>query len=968
MQQNVVGSVIRCSCLARLAKPHAPLFIGHRRAGRTSEGDDFKALEADFAAPFPKIRAGKIKGIPEFDEHVQRHEQALDVLAPRIVNERFDGHERATGRQRVVGGANEVHLLLQIPVVENHAHGDDVGLRQRVFEEIAGGCDDAVFQSGGGDVLLGDGFDFAEVERGTFQVRMSFSHFNGKQAGRAPDVAKRLEFRKVTFLGKRLEVDAREAGHRAHELFQTRQVGVELLEHALLAVLDFILRAAGAKRFRQIIPELEQPGVEHDENAADVAWAFLVKEQRAFRCIEVFRGRPVAVPAEEFHRHERIEKVRDGARVQAQFSAQFVPAQTTAAKLRKQAELDGCQQYFGRPETKGGLQNRSGIVLRVHNTVHLIADAVKSEDNNSRSEEVAKIPTQGLFRRDSLLLFAAFVNIAEEIQKRRTFAIISHPDAGKTTLTEKLLLYGGAVQLAGSVTARKNQRATTSDWMELEKKRGISISSTVLQFDYDGYRINLLDTPGHKDFSEDTYRVLTAVDSVVMVIDSAKGIEPQTRKLFEVCRQRRVPIFTFMNKCDRPMKNPLELLDELERVLGIGAFPVNWPIGNGFEFQGVYDRHTQKMHLFERTIGGQYRAPVQVGGLHDEIICGRLDDATFHRTVEELEMLEHAGHEWDDAAVLAEKTTPVFFGSASNNFGVQLLLDGFLKHAPGPKGRFGVPPFGGGARLSSAAPTNGESAAGEDTCPPNFIAPEHPAFSGFIFKIQANMDPKHRDRIAFVRVCSGKFERDMTVYHSRSEKKVRLSSSHKIFGNERETVNEAFPGDVIGLVGHDGFGIGDTLTTDPKINYREIPLFTPEAFSYLHNPNTAKFKQFRQGLDQLLQEGVIQALYLRNSSVKTPLLAAVGPLQFEVVQYRLESEYGAESRLESTPWTVVRWLPANIKEDDLDALSLPTGARIAYDIGKNLVVLFVNEWSSNYFAETNKGVALSALPVPTARE
>jgi len=541
------------------------------------------------------------------------------------------------------------------------------------------------------------------------------------------------------------------------------------------------------------------------------------------------------------------------------------------------------------------------------------------------------------------------VSIAQEIQKRRTFAIISHPDAGKTTLTEKLLLYGGAVQLAGSVTARKNQRATTSDWMELEKKRGISISSTVLQFDYDGYRINLLDTPGHKDFSEDTYRVLTAVDSVVMVIDAGKGIEPQTKKLFEVCRQRGVPIFTFMNKCDRPTRDPLELVDELERVLGIGAFPVNWPIGNGFDFRGVFDRQTSQMHLFERTVGGQFRAPVSVGDIHDPAVRGQLDEQTFNQTVEELQMLETAGEVWDDAAVLAGLSTPVFFGSASNNFGVQLLLDGFLKHAPGPKGRNSVAPAG-------------------ETPHPALIEPEHPAFSGFVFKIQANMDPKHRDRIAFIRVCSGKFERDMTVHHSRSEKKVRLSSSHKIFGNERETVNEAFPGDVIGLVGHDVFGIGDTLTTDPRIAYKEIPRFTPEAFSYLHNPNTAKFKQFRQGLDQLLQEGVIQALYLRNSSIKTPLLAAVGPLQFEVVQYRLESEYGAPSRLESAPWTVVRWLPTGLKEEDLDSLSLPTGARIAYDIGKNPVVLFTNEWSANYFGETNRSVALSAQPVQTTRD
>lgn len=539
-----------------------------------------------------------------------------------------------------------------------------------------------------------------------------------------------------------------------------------------------------------------------------------------------------------------------------------------------------------------------------------------------------------------MLPSASSVSTANEIQKRRTFAIISHPDAGKTTLTEKLLLYGGAVQLAGSVTARKNQRATTSDWMELERKRGISISSTVLQFDYSGYRINLLDTPGHKDFSEDTYRVLTAVDSVVMVIDAAKGIESQTRKLFEVCRQRGVPIFTFINKCDRPMREPLALLDELERVLGIGAFPVNWPIGTGLDFKGVYDRRAKQVHLFERTVGGQYRAPVAVGGLSDSFVRERLDEETYRKVSEELEMLDHAGEAFDDDVVLAGWTTPVFFGSAINNFGVQLLLDGFLQHSPAPK-----------ARVIAGTP----------------IAPEHPAFSGFIFKIQANMDPKHRDRIAFVRVCSGKFERDMMVLHPRSQKKVRLSSSHKLFGNERETLDEAFPGDIIGLVGLSDFGIGDTLTTDPTINYKEIPRFTPEAFAYLHNPNTAKFKQFRQGLDQLLQEGVIQALSLRNVTVKVPLLAAVGPLQFEVVQYRLESEYGAASRLEPASWTVVRWLPLDFKEPDLDALSLPTGSQLAYDMAQHPVVLFANEWSANYFGQTNPKVPLSALPPEVVR-
>ena len=439
----------------------------------------------------------------------------------------------------------------------------------------------------------------------------------------------------------------------------------------------------------------------------------------------------------------------------------------------------------------------------------------------------------------------ALVDSTKKVQTRRTFAIISHPDAGKTTLTEKLLLYGGAVQLAGSVTARKNQRATTSDWMELEKKRGISISSTVLQFDYGGYRLNLLDTPGHKDFSEDTYRVLTAVDSVVMVIDAAKGIEPQTRKLFEVCRRRGVPIFTFINKCDRPMKDPLALLDELERVLGIGAFPVNWPIGNGFEFQGVFDRQTRLMHLFERTVGGQYRAPVQVGGMRrrthprptrrrDVSQDGRrVGDARTRRArmgrCGRARGQDHAGlfrqrHQQLRRAALAGWVPETRAGSARAAF-------------VNAAGR------GPCACLRLKPPGYGEQRGGGAT----FIAPEHPAFSGFIFKIQANMDPKHRDRIAFVRVCSGKFKRDMTVHHSRSEKKVRLSSSHKIFGNERETVDEAFPGDVIGLVGHDGFGIGDTLTADPTILYKEIPRFTPEAFSYLHNPNTAKFKQFRQG-------------------------------------------------------------------------------------------------------------------------
>jgi peptide chain release factor 3 len=523
----------------------------------------------------------------------------------------------------------------------------------------------------------------------------------------------------------------------------------------------------------------------------------------------------------------------------------------------------------------------------------------------------------------------------QEISRRRTFAIISHPDAGKTTLTEKFLLYGGAVQLAGSVTARKNQRATTSDWMELERQRGISVSSTVLQFEYRGFCVNLLDTPGHKDFSEDTYRVLTAVDAAVMVIDAGKGIESQTRKLFEVCRQRGIPIFTFMNKMDRPARDPLSLLDELERVLGIAAYPVNWPLGDGHDFRGVFDRQGKLVHFFERVPGGEYRAPVSVHGLADPIVREGMNPEVYARTVEELAMLDGAGAAFEHAAVLAGELTPVFFGSAVNNFGVQLLLDAFLEFAPTPRPRS----------------VNGRE-----------IAPHEPGFSGFIFKIQANMDPKHRDRLAFVRICSGRFERDMTVVHTRTGRKVRLSSSHKLFGRDRETIDEAYPGDVVGLVGHTDFRIGDTLAEDPSLVYHEIPRFTPECFAWLQSPSTAQFKRFREGLEQLLQEGVVQAFLLKDATQRVPLLGAVGPLQFEVVQYRMQTEYGAESRLEPGPWKILRWA---VTEDGapVDDSQLPTGARLAFDAAGKPVILFQEEWSCNFFAERNPKIRLSALPV-----
>jgi peptide chain release factor 3 len=559
---------------------------------------------------------------------------------------------------------------------------------------------------------------------------------------------------------------------------------------------------------------------------------------------------------------------------------------------------------------------------------------------------------------------------AQEIARRRTFAIISHPDAGKTTLTEKFLLYGNALHLAGSVTARKNQRATASDWMELEKQRGISISSTVLQFDYAGCAVNLLDTPGHKDFSEDTYRVLTAVDAALMVIDAAKGVETQTRKLFEVCRRRGVPIFTFMNKCDRPTRSPIDLLDELENVLGLQSSPVIWPLGNGPSFKGVFDRRTREVHLFERVAGGKYQAPVHVTSLDDPAVREKLDDYTFAQVKEQLAMLDGAGHPFDLKAVQAGQQTPVYFGSAVNNFGIQLLLDGFLKDSVPPQPRRNAAARPQTPNAKSQTNSNGENSSPASEIENSLVRVDFPKFSGFIFKIQANMDPKHRDRIAFLRVCSGKFERDMVVTHQRTGKQVRLSSSHKLFGQERETVDVAWPGDVIGLVGHSEFGIGDTLTDDRGINYDEIPRFPPEVFTYISNPTSADAKKYRAGLEQLLQEGVVQSFNARNAPAGATLLAAVGPLQFEVVQWRLQAEYSAESRLTPTPWTLLRWLelPAASLSDlskgklDYSKFIIATGVSFGTDKFDQPIVLFPNDWTMRYFAEKNPDLKLHELP------
>jgi peptide chain release factor 3 len=530
--------------------------------------------------------------------------------------------------------------------------------------------------------------------------------------------------------------------------------------------------------------------------------------------------------------------------------------------------------------------------------------------------------------------------LQREVQRRRSFAIISHPDAGKTTLTEKFLLYGGALQLAGSVTARKNQRATTSDWMELEKQRGISVSSTVLQFEYKDCVVNILDTPGHKDFSEDTYRVLTAVDAAVMVVDAGKGIESQTRKLFEVCRRRGVPIFTFMNKMDRPARPTLDLLDELENVLGIHAFPVNWPLGDGPRFKGVYDREQKQVHLFQRTVHGAYRAPVAVSGIEDDSVKEAVEEGAYKQVCDELELLEGAGADFDVKRVLAGELTPVFFGSAANNFGVQMLLDRFLELSPPPLPK----------------ETNGL-----------IIDPASEEFSAFVFKIQANMNPKHRDRVAFIRIVSGKFERDMNVLNVRAGNAMRLGNSQRLFARERETVDDAYAGDVVGITGNYDLLIGDTLASSKGVVFDEIPRFAPECFSYLHNKSTAKYKRFRDGLEQLLKEGVASEFKLLDAGpVQVPLLGAVGPLQFEVLQHRLENEYAAETRIEQANWNIARWLKPKqgdpLAPDARPSLSL--GTALARDSNGWLVALLPSEWALKTFADKNEDWLISDQPFP----
>ena len=523
------------------------------------------------------------------------------------------------------------------------------------------------------------------------------------------------------------------------------------------------------------------------------------------------------------------------------------------------------------------------------------------------------------------------VSLSKEVSKRRNFAIISHPDAGKTTLTEKLLLYGGAIQQAGAVKARGEQRKVTSDWMELEKQRGISITSTVLQFAYKDKTINLLDTPGHQDFSEDTYRTLAAADNAVMLEDAAKGLEPQTRKLFEVCRMRQIPIFTFINKMDRPGQEPLELLDEIESELGLLTFAVNWPIGSGELFRGVVERATKEVVLFSRAERGKQSNEIRLK-INDPELKNLVEEELLTKALEEIEILDEAGCDLNQELILSGELTPVFFGSAMTNFGVRPFLDNFLDLSQGPV-----------ARNSFDGP----------------IVPTRESFSGFVFKLQANMDPKHRDRVAFVRVCSGRFEKDMTVQHARTGKQIRLSRPQKIFGQDRAVVDDAYPGDVIGLNNPGMFSIGDTLFIGPRVEFEGIPCFSPEIFSWLRNPNPSAFKNFRKGVNELREEGAVQILYDKDQSKRDPILAAVGQLQLEVVQHRLSSEYGVETRLEPMGYQVARWVKGGWPA--LDEVGRIFNCKTVQDAWLRPVLLFKNEWNLNQLKEDHPEMELNSV-------
>ena len=525
--------------------------------------------------------------------------------------------------------------------------------------------------------------------------------------------------------------------------------------------------------------------------------------------------------------------------------------------------------------------------------------------------------------------------IKNETGRRKTFAIISHPDAGKTTLTEKLLLYGGAIRLAGTVKARKAGTYAVSDWMEIEKQRGISVTSSVMQFQYGEHFINILDTPGHQDFSEDTYRTLVAADSAVMLIDGAKGVEAQTIKLFHVCKMRGIPIFTFVNKMDRASKDPFELMEEIERVLGIRSYPLNWPIGTDGDFKGVYNRKLKQIELFEGGRHGQTAVNSIKGSVDDKVFTDLLGSHYHDKLCDDIELLDLAGDEFSKDKVQNGELTPMFFGSAMTNFGVQPFLEEFLNLAPAP-----------GIRNSSA---------GE-------IDPESETFSGFVFKIQANMNPTHRDRIAFIRICSGLFSRGMSVYHVQAGKEIKLAQPQQFMAQERAIVEEAYPGDIIGVFDPGIFKIGDTLCEgNARFKFEGIPIFPAEYFARVFPADSMKRKQFVKGINQLSEEGAIQVFRQPDSGMEAVIIGAVGALQFEVLEHRLKHEYGVDLRLQQLSYKYARWPVSEV--EDPKKLNLTSSTMIAEDDEGRLVLFFENDWSIRWAQERNKGLTLADIAV-----
>ena len=523
-------------------------------------------------------------------------------------------------------------------------------------------------------------------------------------------------------------------------------------------------------------------------------------------------------------------------------------------------------------------------------------------------------------------------NLNEEIKRRRTFAIISHPDAGKTTLTEKFLLYGGAINLAGSVKGKKTAKHAVSDWMEIEKERGISVTSSVLQFNYDNYCINILDTPGHEDFSEDTYRTLMAAGSAVMVIDGSKGVEKQTIKLFKVCVMRHIPIFTFINKMDRDANDPFELCDEIESILGIKTCPINWPIGSGKEFKGVYDRNTKIVSTFTAAMNGQKEVAERDLRIDSDELIGEIGTHFKDKLIEDVELLDGASAEFNMDEVNAGTLTPVFFGSALTNFGVETFLKHFLK------------------MTSSPLPRNSNE---------GIIDPFTEDFSAFVFKIQANMNKAHRDRIAFMRICSGKFESGMEVNHVQGGRKVKLSQPQQLMADERKIIEEAYAGDIIGVFDPGIFSIGDTLElSNKKFAFEGIPTFAPEHFARVRQIDTMKRKQFIKGINQIAQEGAIQIFQEYNTGMEEIIVGVVGVLQFDVLKYRLESEYNVEIRLETLPYEYIRWI-GNPTEIDLDRIVGTSDMKKIKDLKDRPLLLFVNEWSIGMVLDRNKGLILN---------